>query len=70
MITSFQKLKDFHWCEGRDPESFRARFLQKTKWMISIARNCIVIVVSAGIAFYLVEVWHMDDVLILTGKVD
>jgi hypothetical protein len=46
----------------------RAKILQKLKWLISIARNCLVVIASSLIAYYLVEVWHMEDVLILTGK--
>jgi len=63
-----QRLKDFHWLEGDDPESQRAKILQKVKWSIANARNCLVVIVSTGIAYALINIWNLDDVFILTGK--
>ena len=61
-------MKDVHWCEGRDLESPRARVLSRAKWLISVSRNCLVVVISTVIAYCLVEIWGMKDALILTGK--
>ena len=62
-----QKLKDIHWCEGTDLETSRARWIHKAKWLISVSRNCLVVVLSTLVAYYLAEVAGMRDVLILTG---
>ena len=50
-----QKFKDFRWCEGSDLESGRARFLRKAKWLVSISRNCLIVLLCAVMAYYLVE---------------
>ena len=55
-IFSFQKFKDFRWCEGSDLESRRARVLRKAKWLVSISRNCLIVLFCAIMAYYLVEV--------------
>jgi hypothetical protein len=62
-----QKFKDVRWCEGRDPEAARARVLRNAKWFVSISGNGLAVVISAAIAYALVEIYAMKDVLILTG---
>ncbi|XP_059079946.1 sodium-independent sulfate anion transporter-like isoform X2 [Tigriopus californicus] len=69
ILLFLRKVKDTHWCEGPDPETIRARFFAKFKWMISISRNCVIVILSAVIAYVLTEVYEMKDVLILTGEV-
>lgn len=66
----FQKLKDFRWCEGTDPETQRARVLRKVKWIISITRNSMVVLVCSVIAYAITEVYGYKDVLIITGSVE
>eukprot|EP00095_Tigriopus_kingsejongensis_P006119 maker-scaffold98_size375582-snap-gene-1.13 protein:Tk06119 transcript:maker-scaffold98_size375582-snap-gene-1.13-mRNA-1 annotation:"sulfate transporter " len=70
ILLFLRKVKDTHWCEGPDPETVRARFFSKLKWMISISRNCIIILLSGTVAYLLTEVYQMRDGLILTGDVE
>ena len=65
-----QKLKEFRWFEGTDPETKRARILRKVKWLISISRNTLVVLTSTVIAYYLVETYKMRNLFILTGEVE
>ena len=58
IFTLFQKFKDFRWCEGSDLESGRARILRKAKWLVSISRNCLIVLLCAVMAYYLVEASH------------
>ena len=37
-------------------ESRRARVLRKAKWLVSISRNCLIVLLCAIMAYYLVEV--------------
>ena len=64
----FQRLKEFDWCEGSSPEARRARLTKKTKWLLSISANCLVVVISSLAAWILVS--QGVDNLSLTGEVD
>ncbi len=70
-IHSFneQKLKDFRFCESKDETATGTRVVKKTKWIISIARNFLVIVICSVIAYCLIDVYGMDDVFYITGEV-
>ncbi len=70
IVVLFQKLKEFRWLEGTDPETRRAKILRKTKWLISISRNTLVVLISSVIAYFLVEKFGLNDVFILTGEVE
>ena len=62
-------MKEVDWCEGEDKSSRRSRYTNKTKWLMSISANCIVVVTTSIIAFLLRDVGGVD-VLTLTGEVD
>ena len=64
-----QKLKELNWCEGENNMSKRAKVVKKTKWLLSISANCIVVVTLSIVAWILVDVANIDA-LTLTGKVD
>ncbi len=51
-------------------ESRRALVLSRIKWFLSVSRNCLVVLISTVIAYYLEEVWDMSGALIITGKTD
>ena len=65
-----QVLKEYNWCEGDDKDSKRCKVVQKTKWLMSISSNCIVVLLVSIAAWILVDVAGYDDILTLTGKVD
>ena len=64
-----QRLKEFDWCEGPNKETTRAKVVKKTKWILSISANCLVVVITSVVAWILVNVAGID-VLNLTGEVD
>jgi sodium-independent sulfate anion transporter 11 len=64
-----QRLKEFNWCEGPDKESTRTKVIKKTKWLLSISANCLVVVLTSLVAWLMVDVAGID-VLNLTGEVD
>lgn len=70
ILLFLRKIKELRWLEGTDPESKRARVLRKCKWILSIARNSMVVLVSAIIAFIVTDVYDKKDALILTGAVE
>ena len=69
---SFLKvLKEKNWCEGVDIESKRCKAVKKTKWLLSMASNCIVVLLVSVAAWILVNFGGFDeDILTLTGHVD
>lgn len=70
ILLFLRKIKELRWLEGADPESKRARILRKSKWILSIARNSMVVLISAVIAYIVTEVYGKTDALILTGSVE
>lgn len=70
LLLFLRKLKDVRWCEGRDPEHVRARVLRKLKWLVAVSRNSLVVIISTVVAYLLVNVFEMPDVLVLTGEVE
>jgi len=69
ILYFLRRLKEFNWCEGPDKESKRAKVIKKSKWLLSISANCLVVVITSVLAWVLVDVAGVD-VLNLTGKVD
>lgn len=69
ILYFLRRLKEFNWCEGPDKESTRAKVIKKTKWILSISANCLVVVITSIVAWILVDVAKLD-VLHLTGEVD
>ena len=48
--------KEKNWCEGDDIESKRCTVVKKTKWLLSMASNCIVVMLVSLAAWILVNV--------------
>jgi len=69
ILYFLRRLKEFDWCEGPDKETTRAKVIKKTKWILSISANCLVVVITSVVAWILVNVAGID-VLNLTGEVD
>lgn len=69
ILYFLRRLKEFNWCEGPDKESTRAKVIKKTKWLLSISANCLVVVLTSLVAWLMVDVAGID-VLNLTGEVD
>ena len=63
-----QRLKEFDWCEGKDPEAGCGKVMKKTKWLLSISANCLVVVITSILAWLLVSLGI--DLFSLTGEVD
>ena len=63
-----QRLKEFDWCEGKDPEDGCGKVMKKTKWLFSISANCLVVVITSTLAWLLVSLGF--DLFSLTGEVD
>ena len=63
-----QRLKEFDWCEGKDPEAVCGKVMKKTKWLLSISANCLVVVITSILAWLLVSLGI--DLFSLTGEVD
>ena len=59
-----RKLKEFDWCEGPDKSSRRARVVKKTKWLLSISSNCLVMLTMSFAMFFI------PSDLTLTGEVE
>ena len=69
ILYSFgQRLKEFDWCEGKDPEAGCGKVMKKTKWLLSISANCLVVVITSILAWLLVSLGI--DLFSLTGEVD
>ena len=66
--TLFQRLKEFNWCEGQNSDTDRAKIVKKSKWLLSISANCLVVVVTSVVAWVLVS--QGIDLINLTGSVD
>ena len=64
ILYFLRKLKEFDWCEGPDKSSRRARIVKKTKWLLSISSNCLVML-SMSVAMFFIP----SD-LTLTGEVE
>ena len=62
-------MKEQNWCEGEDSNSRRAKVFKKTKWLLSISANCIVVGSLSILAWVLLDIFSID-VLTLTGEVD
>ena len=62
------RLKEFDWYEGKDPEAGCGKVMKKTKWLLSISANCLVVVITSILAWLLVSVGI--DLFSLTGEVD
>jgi len=69
ILYFLRRLKEFDWCEGADKETKRAKVIKKTKWLLSISANCLVVVLTSLLAWIMVDVAGID-VLNLTGEVD
>ena len=65
ILYFLRKLKEYNWCEGEDKEARRAKILKKTKWLLSISANCIVM-----LAMSLVPLFLLPTGLTLTGQVE
>ena len=65
ILYFLRKLKEYDWCEGEDKEARRAKILKKTKWLLSISANCIVM-----LAMSLVPLFLLPTGLTLTGQVE
>ena len=63
-----QRLKEFDWCEGKDPKAGCGKVMKKTKWLFSISANCLVVVITSTLAWLLVSLGF--DLFSLTGEVD
>ena len=63
-----QRLKEFDWCEGKDPEAGCGKVMKTTKWLFSISANCLVVVITSTLAWLLVSLGF--DLFSLTGEVD
>ena len=48
-----RKLKEFDWCEGPDKTSQRARIVKKTKWLLSISANSLVMLTMSLAMFFI-----------------
>lgn len=68
ILYFLRRLKEFNWCEGPDLASNRARVTKKTKWLLSVSGNCLVMVVTSVLAWVLVS--QGLDLFSLTGEVD
>ena len=63
-----QRLKEFDWCEGKNPEAGCGKVVKKTKWLLSISANCLVVVITSILAWLLVTM--NIKLFSLTGEVD
>ena len=63
-----QRLKEFDWCEGKNPEAGCGKVVKKTKWLLSISANCLVVVITSILAWLLVTMGI--KLFSLTGEVD
>ena len=63
-----QGLKEFDWCEGKNPEAGYGKVVKKTKWLLSISANCLVVVITSILAWLLVTM--NIKLFSLTGEVD
>ena len=65
ILYFLRKLKEFDWCEGPDKSSPRARVVKKTKWLLSISANCLVMLTMS-----VVPLLFIPAELTLTGEVE
>ena len=65
ILYFLRKLKEFDWCEGPDKSSRRARVVKKTKWLLSISANCLVMLTMS-----VVPMFFIPAELTLTGEVE
>ena len=65
ILFFLRKLKEYDWGEGENKESRRARMVKKTKWLLSISANCIVMLTMSVVPLCL-----LPSLLTLTGEVE
>ncbi|KAL2712867.1 sodium-independent sulfate anion transporter [Vespula squamosa] len=68
ILLSFRKMKDIKLCSDEKKASTCQRILSKTIWMLSTARNAIIVIICSVIA-YNMNMSESNNPFILTGKV-
>ncbi|XP_043502993.1 sodium-independent sulfate anion transporter [Polistes fuscatus] len=68
ILLSFRKMKDIKLCSDQKKASTCQRILTKTIWMLSTARNAIIVIICSVIAYNL-NTSESNNPFILTGKV-
>ena len=62
-------MRNFSFCEGEDNSSTRSKICNKLKWIITVSRNSLVLIVSSIIAYVIVDIYDMQNTVYITGEV-
>ena len=67
-----QNIRNFGFCEGegKDPStSLGSKICKKLKWFVTVSRNSIVLLASSLVAYVMVDIYHMENDIHITGEV-
>ena len=72
MLRSLKKLKcvdNNEMSDGVGNNSRRSEWLKQAIWILTVSRNTIVLLLTSVLAYYLIEVRGMKDIIEVTGNV-